>query len=263
MRGSGWKPKLGVCARCGHKVMFSSATRRYCGSFKKKTGCAYIAHKERANYLRRLRWPSEKQKRMEMVRRWCKANPEKVRALQRKEYYRNKDKPHRVAHKKAYYLQTKERQLTAHKAWASANRDKVRAITRAWYSRNKAKFAVANKRWHAKNPGMMGFYARQRAIRKRNAPGQHTFEDWQKVKALFDYRCVWCGRQEPEVVLTEDHKIPLTKDGTNNIDNIQPMCLSCNSSKKTRVWFASRPVDKTWPNVKFSMFSLPLQPQPI
>jgi len=45
------------------------------------------------------------------------------------------------------------------------------------------------------------------------------------------YQCKNCGNQEN---LTVDHIIPLSKGGSDNLDNLQILCQSCNSSKGDR-----------------------------
>lgn len=63
---------------------------------------------------------------------------------------------------------------------------------------------------------------------KRNG-GKHTDEQWERLKARYSYRCVKCQRINVE--LTKDHIVPLQLGGTDSIDNLQPLCRSCNSAK--------------------------------
>jgi len=67
-----------------------------------------------------------------------------------------------------------------------------------------------------------------RRARLSNATGQFTSQEWQNLCNHYKCICLACGR---EVKLTVDHVIPLSKNGTNDIDNIQPLCRSCNARK--------------------------------
>ena len=72
---------------------------------------------------------------------------------------------------------------------------------------------------------------RLRHARKR-ARGEVSASEWQALCAYFGNVCLCCGQA---VSLTMDHVVPIAKDGTNTIDNIQPLGKSCNSKKATKI----------------------------
>ena len=78
------------------------------------------------------------------------------------------------------------------------------------------------------------FLEARRRAKKKESLGGHSQEEWENLKKEYGYKCLWCGRNETEIKLTQDHILPLSKGGTDNIDNIQPLCSVCNSRKKDK-----------------------------
>lgn len=75
---------------------------------------------------------------------------------------------------------------------------------------------------------------RRRELAERRAAtlGHHTPAEWEALLDQHGHRCAHCGTTER---LTRDHIIPLSKGGSDLIENIQPLCHRCNARKGARV----------------------------
>ena len=135
----------------------------------------------------------------------------------------------------------------------------VSAQAKRYRQKNKRYFYEYNKQWRKNNPVLVAEWRRRykashpeiirqnrknTKARRKGAVGKHSNKQWEHLKAIYNWTCPMCWKKEPEIHLTEDHKIPLSKDGTNYLDNIQPLCHSCNSKKGSSIWFAFCPLLK-------------------
>ena len=73
--------------------------------------------------------------------------------------------------------------------------------------------------------------ARRRALEGATS-ATLTFQQWVEKLDLFAWCCAYCGRAD--LLLTIDHKVPLSRGGKHVIGNVVPACGPCNSSKGTR-----------------------------
>lgn len=73
-----------------------------------------------------------------------------------------------------------------------------------------------------------------RRARVTKAGGFFTIGEWENLKAQYNFTCLGCNKKEPDIKLTIDHIVAISKGGSNNIENIQPLCGSCNSKKGSR-----------------------------
>lgn len=76
---------------------------------------------------------------------------------------------------------------------------------------------------------------RTRRALRMSADGSFTVGEWENLKKQYGLQCPSCGKKEPEIKLTADHVIPLSRGGSNWIENIQPLCRSCNSKKWAKI----------------------------
>lgn len=57
-----------------------------------------------------------------------------------------------------------------------------------------------------------------------------------------DFRCQYCGRRAPNVVLEVDHEVPVSRGGSDHESNLKTACKDCNAGKSAMLLPAARPL---------------------
>lgn len=166
--------------------------------------------REKNSDLRKAQSARYRQKYGEKIKNWLcqyrKEHPEKTKETAKKSYLFHREA--RIDYAKKYYSEKKEE---------SGFFEKMRQKSKDGY-----------KRWIEKNP----LANRQRNHRRRvSIKGEFSAQEWKELCEKYDNRCLCCGEKK---ALEIDHVLPVSKGGANTIDNLQPLCVSCNRSKGTK-----------------------------
>ena len=146
-------------------------------------------------------------------------NPNKSKEYTRKwraehaDYEREKMREYNAQH----YQENKDRIIERVRVYADSNIEKIKERDKAYRATPAAQ--ALHKAAHQ----------RRRALKLGNG-GNHTAAQWLAMLDWFGNVCLKCGKVET----TLDHVIPFAKGGKNDITNLQPLCLSCNTSKRDR-----------------------------
>ena len=100
--------------------------------------------------------------------------------------------------------------------------------TAKWQNRSAGKRKIRRIARNEENPEYQKHLRRIAKFKRRGAAGTYTNLEWQAVLDDYGRCCLKCGSKDD---ITADHVLPISKGGSNMIDNIQPLCRVCNSVK--------------------------------
>lgn len=221
-----------VCANpeCGWKPLSEFHPKRLLGI---SVGDGYKSRcKECFNAQKRSERASKPEKYKETARRYVEANKEHIRNLKRKHQAENPDKYQEASQK--YLKANRERVNNLARERRQNDLEHYREIGRNSYERHAEKRRRYSLEYYKRFPEKSVAATNRRRALKLAANGSHTEKEWQDLKAFYNFKCLQCGKQEPEIKLTRDHVIPLTEGGSDSINNIQPLCARCNSKKNNK-----------------------------
>lgn len=149
---------------------------------------------------------------------------------------------------RGYYTEKKPTLADKYRAYQAKHRDRIADYQREYraqhpdlyqqrkqyyqelYQRNRDAIRKAQREYQRQHPELSARRTMRYYARKQGAQGTHTSAEWIALRAWFGNRCACCGATRR---LEADHVIPLSRGGSDEIENIQPLCRSCNSSKAT------------------------------
>lgn len=140
--------------------------------------------------------------------------------------------PHRVE-ARLKYQEEHRAQLSEYKKWAANNTELVAASKLDHYERKREEIIARSKKWAEDNPEKVARAKtdnrRKRRAARRASRGNFTVEEFEQLCQSYGNKCLACD--DTAAALEADHIVPLTKGGSDDISNIQPLCGSCNRRK--------------------------------
>jgi len=246
------EPDWKVCTACQQPRPLNEFNRR---GEKLRAQCrqcdaAYMAEWRKANREREKIYHAEyreshQEERKEAFKQWYDRDREKQveRSRQYREQHQEILLQKRIERREAereryaqYRQKYPERCKTTKAAYREQNREKIRVQGRIYHAKNKEAI-MQRKSAYAQTPRgkTVRRIIRQRYLaRKANAPGTFTVEQFLGRCDYYGWCCYLCGTLlTPETVIIE-HRIPLSRNGTNWSANLAPSCELCNLRKATK-----------------------------
>ena len=154
-----------------------------------------------------------------------------------------KDPERQRVYAREWMRQHPEKAREAMRRWRDAHRElsreRNREYKRALYASDPESEKGRIAAYYAAHPEALRAKDHRYRARRREAEGHFTAAEWLELLNKFGGACGYCGGPGP---LQADHRVPLSRGGTNFIENIIPACARCNQRKggETEVEFRDR-----------------------
>src|SRR5260370_34294169 len=151
-------------------------------------------------------------------RKWYQRNRVKLRERAKRQY--RKERRFKI-----------EQQRARRRRYYWKNRERINKRRKTQWAQNQVPFRVRERERYRKHHLARIVSQRNIQARRAGAKGQITPEQWRRLVRRHRFLCFYCGAKLVPANRTLDHKLPLSRGGTNTIDNLGPACRPCNQRK--------------------------------
>lgn len=243
--GSGTYFTGSPCKR-GH-VALRRSDNSTCVECIKERNKEFYAQNRDQEKARSLKYKEENKEKCRQARlRWKSTNPDRVRAHAKNHYRRNreevltKNKEYRDRNRDRIALSARskrkadpEKYKIADAAKYIKHKHKIQARSKIYREKNAERIMDSKRRWMADNPEKVKAARWRRKSLMKNAEGSFSGEDIEKLFSLQRGLCACCNCSISSGY-DIDHVNPLSLGGSNNPDNLQLLCPTCNRSKSNK-----------------------------
>lgn len=139
-----------------------------------------------------------------------------------------KDADERRRYARDWIRRNADRARDAMRRWRQAHPEEHSAEVRSYYARHREERLAQSAEYHRANPEIGLARSHNYRARRLAAEGSFSAMEWLALVASHGGRCAYCGSAG---ALQADHRTPLSRGGSNMIDNILPACGPCNARK--------------------------------
>ena len=127
------------------------------------------------------------------------------------------------------------------KEWRTKNKERVKIYAKKHFLKNRESIKIAQYKYRMKNPIKFRLY---RKVRLANKKSQIKI-DLQKLQVVYEENikengtltCYLCNQQILFSQDSLDHKIPISRGGTNNVENLEISHSACNFKKGNKTFY--------------------------
>lgn len=219
-------PSIKTCSRCKEQKPVDKFNRKSAASDGHTPHC-----KECESKRKREKYAAQPEEQRQRQRKESyQKNREQVKARSRQTYQENRDKIR--AKMREYRLKNPDKIKARRAKYLAENRDAINQKKIEYVKANPERVKARKAIYQRTHPDICNASRHRYRTRKSKAGGEYTPQQWQELCEYYGQICLCCRKKRK---LTADHVIPVSRGGTSDIANIQPLCKPCNSKKGNKI----------------------------